>query len=153
MPNIGWINGQFKPLEEVLELLAGSISFRKARLKITSEFPVIKGDRHRIREVWQNLLENAMKYARTDGEKPTIELTIEDNGNEIMISVVDNGIGMSEEAQSKIFKMFYRANRTIEGTGLGLHIVNRAIEKLNGRVELTSKLNVGSSFHVFLPKK
>ena len=64
----------------------------------------------------------------------------------------DNGIGMSEETQSKIFKMFFRANRKIQGTGLGLHILNRAIEKLSGVVKIESKLGVGSKFTVRLPK-
>ncbi|MEQ9405320.1 MAG: tetratricopeptide repeat-containing sensor histidine kinase [Cyclobacteriaceae bacterium] len=101
----------------------------------------------------QNLVENGIKYARMEDNKPVIKISIKEIDEEVKIVITDNGIGMSEEAQSKIFKMFYRANRKIEGTGLGLHIVNRAIEKLNGRVELMSEPGKGSEFQVFLPKK
>ena len=95
----------------------------------------------------------AAQYARLDDNKSKIEISIKDHKDEIQISVSDNGIGMSEEAQSMIFKMFYRANRKIEGTGLGLHIVNRAIEKLNGKVEIESKLGSGSTFKIIIPKQ
>lgn len=105
-----------------------------------------------VNTIIQNLIENGIKYARMEDNKPTIEIGITATDEEISIKVKDNGIGMSQEAQSKIFKMFFRANRTIEGTGLGLHIVNRAIEKLDGKVELESESGVGSTFHVTLPK-
>ena len=58
---------------------------------------------------------------------------------------------MSEEDTKKIFSMFFRANRKIEGTGLGLHILKRAVERFNGKVEVTSQLNQGSTFTVWLP--
>lgn len=105
-----------------------------------------------VNTIVQNLIENGIKYARLEENVPEIGVTIRDSTGQIQITVSDNGIGMSEDAQSKIFKMFYRANRKIEGTGLGLHILNRAIEKLNGKVELTSELGSGSTFKVFLPK-
>ncbi|MEP5613069.1 MAG: tetratricopeptide repeat-containing sensor histidine kinase [Cyclobacteriaceae bacterium] len=101
----------------------------------------------------QNLIENGIKYARTDNGQSRIAVTITNSQSNINITVADNGIGMSEDAQSKIFKMFYRADRRIEGTGLGLHIVNRAIEKLDGKVEVETELGVGSTFRVVLPRK
>ena len=106
-----------------------------------------------VNTIIQNLIENGIKYARTDGEKSKIEVAITTTTDNINITVSDNGIGMSEDAQSKIFKMFYRADRRVEGTGLGLHIVHRAIEKLNGKVELETELGVGSTFKVVLPRK
>lgn len=106
-----------------------------------------------VNTIIQNLIENGIKYARTDGDQNSIEVTITTSSSDIDITISDNGIGMSEDAQSKIFKMFYRADRRIEGTGLGLHIVNRAIEKLNGKVEVETELGVGSTFKVILPRK
>ncbi len=106
-----------------------------------------------VNAIIQNLVENGIKYARQDDVKPKIEIIIRSDEESIIITVVDNGIGMSEEEQSKIFRMFFRANRTIEGTGLGLHILNRAVEKLNGKVELKSQIGKGSEFTVALPLK
>lgn len=105
-----------------------------------------------VNAIIQNLIENGIKYARIDNDQSKIEITITNSSNNIEISIADNGIGMSEDAQSKIFKMFYRADRRIEGTGLGLHIVNRAIEKLEGKVEVETELGVGSTFRVLLPQ-
>jgi signal transduction histidine kinase len=104
-----------------------------------------------INTIIQNLLENGIKYTRPE-ESPKISLSILNLDTDIKISISDNGVGLSKENQSKVFKMFFRANRKIEGTGLGLHIVNRTIEKLNGKVEIESELGVGSTFHIFLPK-
>ncbi|MEP1095822.1 MAG: tetratricopeptide repeat-containing sensor histidine kinase [Cyclobacteriaceae bacterium] len=105
-----------------------------------------------VNTIIQNLVENGIKYARVDDDRSKIEITITNSPSNIGITITDNGIGMSEDAQSKIFKMFYRADRRIEGTGLGLHIVSRAIEKLDGEVEVESELGVGSTFRVLLPK-
>lgn len=105
-----------------------------------------------VNTIIQNLIENGIKYARTEDNSPEITIDISADKHSIFISVADNGIGMSEETQSKIFKMFFRANRTIQGTGLGLHILNRAIEKLNGDIKLESELGVGSTFTVSLPQ-
>lgn len=104
-----------------------------------------------VNTIIQNLIENGIKYARTEDNKPQIDIDISKNENHIYINVKDNGIGMDEETQSKIFKMFFRANRKIQGTGLGLHILNRAIDKLNGEVKIESQLGVGSQFTVSLP--
>lgn len=104
-----------------------------------------------VNTIIQNLIENGIKYARTEDNKPEIEVDISKDKNHIFINVKDNGIGMSEDTQSKMFKMFFRANRKIQGTGLGLHILNRAIEKLNGEVKIESELGVGSKFTVALP--
>ncbi len=129
-------------------------NFDKVKFNVNIDENILfKAEWALINTIIQNLIENGVKYARPEEKDPEIGIAIMDLANEIKISISDNGIGMSEEAQSKIFKMFYRANRKIEGTGLGLHIVNRAIEKLNGRVELESELGSGSSFHVFLPKE
>lgn len=104
-----------------------------------------------VNTIIQNLIENGIKYARVEDNDPEIKIAISTDSQQLVIAVSDNGIGMNEDAQSKIFKMFYRANRKIEGTGLGLHIVNRALEKLNGNVELKSELGNGSEFKVLLP--
>lgn len=103
-----------------------------------------------INTIVQNLVENGIKYARIESNDPKIEVRVWKDEN-INIEVKDNGIGMSAETIDKVFSMFYRVDRTIEGTGLGLHILKRAVEKLNGKVKVESQLGEGSIFHIILP--
>ena len=105
-----------------------------------------------INSILQNLIENGIKYARTENNEPSISVRIHPLKSEVVIAVEDNGIGMTEEDVDKIFKMFFRANRTIEGTGLGLHILKRAVDRLKGKVEVASKIGEGTTFTVWLPK-
>jgi hypothetical protein len=69
----------------------------------------------------------------------------------IEISVQDNGQGIPEEHLNNIFEMFYRANDKVQGSGLGLYILKRAVERLRGNIHVESTLNVGSTFTVKLP--
>lgn len=129
-------------------------NFDSVEFKIHVEAKIeFKAEWALINTIIQNLIENGIKYARTEDNTPVIEIDISKDNQNIHIQVKDNGIGMSEETQSKIFKMFFRANRKIKGTGLGLHILNRAIDKLDGSVEIESELGVGSKFTVTLPKR
>ncbi|MEP1035319.1 ATP-binding protein [Ekhidna sp.] len=106
-----------------------------------------------VNTIIQNLIENGIKYARIeDGNKPYISISINQEGDVIKITATDNGIGMDEKTIDNIFVMFFRANRKIEGTGLGLHILKRAIERLNGEISAKSKLGEGTTFTVVLPK-
>ena len=105
-----------------------------------------------INTIIQNLVENGIKYARTKDNKPKIKISVAQRENNIELIVGDNGIGMDEETVSKIFTMFFRVNRKIEGTGLGLHILKRAVERLDGKVFVESNLGEGTTFKVSLPK-
>ncbi|WP_370090048.1 tetratricopeptide repeat protein [Ekhidna sp.] len=105
-----------------------------------------------INTIIQNLIENGIKYARTENNKPQFEISVNQKDDCIEIISKDNGIGMDQETVDKIFTMFFRVNRKIEGTGLGLHILKRAIERLNGEVKVESELGEGSTFTITLPK-
>ncbi|WP_420576093.1 tetratricopeptide repeat protein [Ekhidna sp.] len=105
-----------------------------------------------INTVMQNLIENGIKYARTEDNQPFISISVKQKTDKILIDATDNGIGMDQETVEKIFTMFFRVNRKIEGTGLGLHILKRAIERLNGEVEVKSELGKGTTFSISLPK-
>ncbi|GAB4231914.1 MAG: hypothetical protein Tsb0034_04480 [Ekhidna sp.] len=104
-----------------------------------------------VNTIIQNLIENGIKYARLEDNSPAIYLTVARKDENILIIVKDNGIGMDEETVEKIFSMFFRVNRTIDGTGLGLHILKRAVEKLDGKVKVESALGKGTTFTVTLP--
>jgi len=103
-----------------------------------------------INTILQNLIENAIKYSKPN--EPYIKISIHQRGRFIRIDVEDNGLGIDDAHQAKIFDMFYRASERTKGSsGLGLYILKRAVERLNATIELKSKLNKGSTFTVVLP--
>ena len=126
-------------------------NFNKINFDVNVETFDFEAEWSLINSIIQNLVENGIKYARPENNQPKIAINVHRLKDEIVIVTKDNGIGMSEEDAQKIFAMFFRANRKIEGTGLGLHILKRAVERLNGRVKVTSQLGKGSTFTVWLP--
>jgi len=105
-----------------------------------------------VNTILQNLIENAIKYSCADRE-PFVRVVVHEINNTIRIEVEDNGIGISNDYQTKIFDMFFRANDRVDGTGLGLYILKRAVERLHGHVTFKSEVHVGSTFIVTLPLK
>jgi signal transduction histidine kinase len=104
-----------------------------------------------VNAILQNLIENAIKYsARTAA---FVRVAVRDHGDSISIDVQDNGQGIPEIHQPRIFDMFYRATHNATGTGLGLYILKRSVDKLEGKISLQSKVGAGSTFTVTLPKK
>ncbi len=125
------------------------ISFIKnidPNIKFHSEWPVIN-------TILQNLIENSIKYWREEAENPYVKICISEEEGIVVINTSDNGMGIEPKYQTKIFDMFYRASDSIAGTGLGLYILKRAVERLNGKIALHSELGTGSKFEVRLPKQ
>lgn len=110
----------------------------------------IKQEKKILRNILLNLLSNAIKYSDNNKE---IFLTTEVSTTKILVSVRDNGIGISENDQANLFQTFFRANNAanIEGTGLGLTIVKRYVELLGGTINLKSKIGEGTIVHIELP--
>ncbi|HQW21938.1 MAG TPA: HAMP domain-containing sensor histidine kinase, partial [Bacteroidia bacterium] len=107
-------------------------------------------DKTLMRHILVNLLNNAIKYS-PENSKIDFEVT---NDSSIHIKIKDYGIGIPKEDQQHLFERFFRAGNVtaIQGTGLGLNIVQRYIHKLNGTITLTSIENEGSTFNITLPK-
>jgi|GEM_PF-4761441 signal transduction histidine kinase len=107
-------------------------------------------DKRLLKNILLNILSNAIKFSSDRGN---ILLQVKNTGNELFISVKDDGIGISEEDKQYLFSTFFRgANVTnIQGTGLGLHIVKRYIDLLNGVIALESELNNGTIISITLP--
>lgn len=105
-----------------------------------------------IRHIVSNLLSNAVKYS-PDGGKVILNVTAENNN--ILIDVIDEGIGIPEVDKGRLFEPFYRAGNTaaIHGTGLGMSIVKRSVELHNGQLSIDSEENRGTSVHVNIPFK
>jgi PAS domain S-box-containing protein len=105
----------------------------------------------RIDLIFNNLISNAIKYADMRKEDPFLEVIITTNSAWAEIRVRDNGEGIPEEAQARIFDMFYRASSRASGSGLGLYIVKEAIQKIQGTVEVASEFGKGTEFIVSIP--
>lgn len=108
-------------------------------------------DNKRILVNLNNLIGNAIKYHDKSKQNSYVNISIHSDDSKATIKVEDNGIGIAEDKQSKIFEMFYRGTKFSQGSGLGMYIVKETLEKLNGTITLNSKINVGSTFAVSIP--
>ena len=113
--------------------------------------PVINGDRTRLVEVIQNLIENAAKYSAPKS-KTRIEIGAADTQAHLTTFYIrDNGIGISPKYHENIFGLFNKLNATSEGTGIGLTLVKRIIEVHGGHIWVESELGQGATFYFTLP--
>jgi two-component system, sensor histidine kinase LadS len=101
--------------------------------------------------IFQNLIENAIKYRKTYHNDSFLKIEVLVDGKEASIKFEDNGIGMSSEYHNKIFDMFFRISSGKDSTGLGLYIVKVSVEKLGGTIRMESQPEEGTTFHVKLP--
>jgi len=126
----------------------------KVVVDLSPDARTIRADETRLHEVLYNLLDNALKYSRENGE---IRLRAAQHGSEIVLSVTDNGIGITKDDLPRIFERFYRADkarsRELGGTGLGLAIVKHIAQLHGGRVEAESELGSGTTIRVVLPAR
>lgn len=122
-------------------------------LKVDENMPLISLNEESIERVVINLMSNAIKYTPSGGNI-TVFARMHTETGEISIAIKDTGIGIPEDALAHIFERFYRVERkvhTIKGTGLGLTIVKKIVEKHGGRITVESALGEGSTFTIFLP--
>lgn len=114
---------------------------------------MVKGDEVHITNVVFNLLDNAVKYSNGT---PEVAVTSENKGDEVIISVRDNGIGIPKEHHTQIFDRFYRVPtgnvHNVKGFGLGLSYVKKIVELHNGKIKVDSAVNKGTKFSILLPK-
>ncbi|MEE8524121.1 MAG: two-component regulator propeller domain-containing protein [Thermoanaerobaculia bacterium] len=124
---------------EARELAAGILGENRVDLEIGRDLPVVSGDRVRLRAVFQNLIENAVKYMG-DQAAPRIEIGCRrgDDGGEVVL-VRDNGRGIAPRYHAKIFELFERLDADNRGTGVGLALVKRIVELHGGRVWVESE--------------
>ncbi len=112
---------------------------------------IVKVDKRLLGQIISNLLSNAIKFSPAH---KSISLTCGLENDELVVMVKDSGIGIGEEDQRHLFERFFRAKNAanIQGTGLGLNIVIKYLELMNGRIKCESKLNVGTTFAVYIPQ-
>ena len=141
-------------VNEAIDRLHGSLEELDAVVEIQTGFPIVNGDRVRLVEVIQNLVENAIKYAKP-GDRPRIEIGmrgVNEKGYPTFF-VRDNGIGIEPQYHERIFGLFNKLDPQSEGTGVGLALVKRIVEFHGGRIWVESKAGMGSTFLFTLPSK
>ena len=136
---------------EAMALVTGGSIVRAGIVSIEPTMPHVMGDRARLIEVYQNLIDNALKFMG-DQMAPRVEVGARREGTEVLCFVRDNGIGIDERHRDKIFGLFERLDQRVPGTGVGLALVKRVIEAHRGRVWVESPgRGAGSSFYFTLP--
>jgi len=145
-------------LNKLAETVASNFEIRvtnengELKTDLLAENPFIRGDEVHITNVIFNLLDNAVKYSKTN---PLIELSTENRNGWAIVQIKDNGIGIPKEHQSQIFERFYRVPtgniHNVKGFGLGLSYVKRIIDVHNGKIKVDSTLGKGTRFRLYFP--
>ena len=146
----------YSVFKEVYELTYTSAKVKDIDIEYNFEHEnmIIKSNRDYIKQIFLNLVDNAIKYTPNGG---IVTTDVRYDDNYIIIKVIDNGIGICKEDKSRIFERFYRVDkarsRDVGGTGLGLAIVKHIVKSLHGTIDVESELNIGTKFIVKIPKK
>jgi signal transduction histidine kinase len=138
-------------IQETVSLIGKSIPTHPIHLELKEDI-IARIDKLRLEQVFSNLLVNAAKYSN-DGSPIRLRTSLDD-GKMLRISVVDKGIGMSEQNIRRVFEKFFRAEeiaRSYSGLGMGLYIASKIITAHGGRIWIDSQLDVGSTFHFTIP--
>ena len=142
-------------LYQLLEEIRGEFehSLKKGqsiKMEVEENLPAIKSDPHILKNILINLLSNAIKYS---GEGKIIQVQVSKTDDYMIISIIDEGIGIPKSEQKNLFRRFFRAKNVtnIQGTGLGLNIVRRYLDLIDGEITFTSTEGKGSKFVVTFP--
>jgi signal transduction histidine kinase len=138
---------------EAMAHLEGDIQARQARVRVEPPLPGVQAHRATLLQLVANLVSNAIKFTAPE-VKPQVRLWAEDRGERVCLWVEDNGLGIAPEHQERIFRIFERLHgiEAYPGTGIGLAIVKKGVERMGGRVGVESELGQGSRFWVELGK-
>ena len=153
---IGTRGQPFQPVDlntvvaRVLADLAGAIEDRDARI-VVGPLPTVSADPSQLHQLFQNLIGNAIKFA--GDATPRVEINAERREADWVVSIKDNGIGIEEQYLERIFVLFQRLHTRADypGTGIGLAICKKIVERHGGRIWVESKVGQGSTFFLTLP--
>jgi signal transduction histidine kinase len=108
-------------------------------------------DKSRISMIIENITSNAIKYRNRSRKDACIFTQVKVTPHKVLLTIEDNGIGISEKYQEDIFNMFFRGTELSQGPGLGLYLVKETLDKLKGKIKVHSKPNVGTRFKLWIP--
>ncbi|MFT4074535.1 MAG: ATP-binding protein [Asticcacaulis sp.] len=143
--------------QAVFDKCLGAQSYEISNKKVevtTKALPKLVTDPIALEQVFSNLLDNAVKYLKP-GEAGRIEMSCQETSRDYIFTIRDNGRGIDPEDSDRVFNIFRRARNTgdVRGLGLGMAFVKATLRKLNGAIWFESQLNIGTAFHVRLPKR
>ena len=138
-------------ITDAVKQLAGSIAQRGVQVKVAPDLPRVVADRSRLTEVFQNLIENSVKFMG-DQRHPQIDIGAQESNGGSLCYVRDNGIGIEPNHKERVFGLFHRLDAEVDGTGVGLTLVQRIVDVHGGKVWMESDgLGTGSTFYIALP--
>ncbi|MDJ0508878.1 MAG: ATP-binding protein [Crocosphaera sp.] len=141
-------------LNELLSEIKGMVAQYPVSIELAlpTDSVTVKGDKNRLKQVLLNLIDNGVKYSKSD---EPIVIKLEQDERFAKVQVCDQGVGIPLKDQTRIFERFYRVDearsRNIGGTGLGLSIVKTLVEGMGGTIQVISQLNQGTTFNILLP--
>jgi PAS domain S-box-containing protein len=139
-------------VDEALAAVAGGIAGSGVDIRVADAAVMLYADRKRLAEIWQNLIDNAIKY-RGGQASPRIEIGVETRGSDTVFFVRDNGMGVDPRHKDKVFGLFEKLDVKSDGTGLGLALVKRIVELYKGKIWLESEgSGKGACFYFTLPE-
>jgi PAS domain S-box-containing protein len=139
-------------IHDIVQSMEAVIHAASASVSVTVEPGWIYADAEGLRIVVRNLLDNALKF-RSSARPPRIEIGSYREAESIVLAIRDNGIGFDPQYRDKIFEIFNRLHASgYEGTGIGLALVRKAVQRMHGRIWAESELDRGATFHVSLPQ-
>lgn len=139
-------------LEDALDAVAGQVNTSNVNVQVCYQDIVLYGDRRRLLQIWQNLIDNALKYLGNQ-PSPVIRIGADSNGDDVEFYVSDNGIGIASDYHEKIFGIFEQLDRNSGGVGMGLTMVRRIVELYGGRIWVDSAgEGHGTCFRFTLPQ-
>jgi PAS domain S-box-containing protein len=137
-------------VREALSMLESRIRENRVEVIVGDALPIVRGDRLRLIEVIQNLVDNAAKFIGSQ-QHPRIEIGASTRDGESVFFVRDNGMGIDPKYHAKIFDLFNKLNPNADGTGIGLALVKRIIEVHGGRIWVESDVGQGAAFYFTIP--
>jgi PAS domain S-box-containing protein len=142
-------------LNELIQNTFSSVSYLKGvdtiKLDVAVRGESFYSDQWRLSEVLRNLISNSIRYRDTTIPNSKIEVRAVVTSTVCNLQFSDNGIGIASRHLPKVFDMFFRANEKSEGSGLGLYIVKKAIEKLGGTIKMDSQMGIGTRYEILIP--
>ena len=135
-------------IETVLTLYYNQIKQGVEVIRNFKSIPLIKCHPDELNQVWTNLIHNSLQAMDNKG---TLTVTVEQEGDGVVVKVSDTGSGIPEELREKIFQAFFTTKKAGEGSGLGLDIVKKIIDKHGGKIDFVSKVGFGTTFTIWLP--
>lgn len=139
-------------IEEIKLSISDRIFSTEAEIETQIQVDKIKFSKKNLRSVLFNLISNAIKY-RSDKRTPHITISTKVELGFVVLSVQDNGVGISKKDQLKIFNIYHQLQHDIEGQGIGLYLVKRIVESAGAKIEVESEQGVGSTFRIYFKEE